>query len=446
MQNEKLKQRTDIRRIIKTMAVLAMVLAILYASYDLFFDPYRGTVSTITPSKDLTVNLSAVEARADLAFVVDKLKTRHPAFLNGMPPQVQSQYDLELGQLTPEVSVLELWQAVARILARLGDAHTAVGFRPAEYQRLPLVLRMLDGLLFWQDALGGITRVIEINGLSVDLLYQRFLDQFSFELESWASHGFVEKIRDAHYLEFVGVEVSNQVSLTLSDGLREWQETVAFGDPEGVPSAAELPSVFYALDPKQSLGILTLTTCRNNEFYRETVRDFFRAVKEHSLDIIAVDLRTNGGGNSSVINEFLRYIEVEAYSTSGSGAVRIGPFRFNYKKQINRNSVDPDLSFGGELYVLTSANTFSSAQMFAVTIADNNIGQIIGETPGNMPASYGDILTFQTPHANLLFTVSYKYFGRIDETKEDQPLLPDYPSKADEAMERLYEITSSDAI
>lgn len=129
-------------------------------------------------------------------------------------------------------------------------------------------------------------------------------------------------------------------------------------------------------------------------------------MKEHSLGTVAVDLPRNGGGNSSVINEFLRYINVEEYFTGGGCQIRLGPWSINNKKEAHKNALDADLVFKGELYVLASANTFSSAQMFAVTAADNKIGKIIGEIPRNMPASYGDILVFQTLQAKSLFTVS----------------------------------------
>ncbi len=52
-----------------------------------------------------------------------------------------------------------------------------------------------------------------------------------------------------------------------------------------------------------------------------------------------------------------------------------------------------------------------------------------------MPTSYGDILYFQTPNANLIFTVSYKYFIRLDSSKADLPLIPDIQVPADNVME-----------
>ncbi|NLJ25114.1 MAG: peptidase S41, partial [Firmicutes bacterium] len=113
---------------------------------------------------------------------------------------------------------------------------------------------------------------------------------------------------------------------------------------------------------------------------------------------------------------------------------------WQFKRRITKNRPFEDLLFTGRLFALTSTNTFSSAAMFAVTLLDNNLAEIIGEIPGNMPSSYGDILTFQTPNAKLLFTISFKYFDRIDGTKADLPLIPHYEVKAADAIDKLYEI------
>ena len=76
---------------------------------------------------------------------------------------------------------------------------------------------------------------------------------------------------------------------------------------------------------------------------------------------------------------------------------------------------------------------------FAAAVSDNNIGTVIGETPGNMPAHYGDMLTFQCPNSGLLIKVSYKKFHRIDSAKDEMPLIPDIEVEADKAIEALYE-------
>ena len=168
------------------------------------------------------------------------------------------------------------------------------------------------------------------------------------------------------------------------------------------------------------------------------MKAFFKEIKDKNIQSVIVDLRYNSGGNSMVANEFLRYLDVDEYN-SGTSHVRFGPYLLKNKiKPIVNNKYD-SLTFKGQIYVLTSTYTFSSAMSFSVIISDNNLGTVIGEIPGNMPSSYGDILHFQTPNAKLLFTISYKYFIRPDGTKSSEPLIPDYEVPAKDALTKAKE-------
>ncbi len=114
--------------------------------------------------------------------------------------------------------------------------------------------------------------------------------------------------------------------------------------------------------------------------------------------------------------------------------MRQGPILWENKPQNKKNKQLTPI-FSGDVYVLTGADSFSSAVDFAALISDNKLGTVIGEVPGNMPSSYGDILRFQTPNARLIFTVSYKYFTRPDASKHDLPLIPDVQVRAEDALD-----------
>ena len=168
--------------------VLVLLFGGPYAAYKLSFDPYRGTITTAVASKDLHTTLTREEARADLAYLVDKLEQRHPACIAGLPNEVQAQYEEELTALTDDMTVLQLWQAGARVLVRMKDAHTAIGHRSSDYLRLPIKLEMSDSRLLCIGEGYDNVEVTRINGIPVDELYRRFLAQFSYELESYASY------------------------------------------------------------------------------------------------------------------------------------------------------------------------------------------------------------------------------------------------------------------
>ena len=90
-------------------------------------------------------------------------------------------------------------------------------------------------------------------------------------------------------------------------------------------------------------------------------------MKEHSISYVAVDLRNNGGGNSQVINEFLRYVDVNTYSVVGGMDVDMALFYGTSKQE--RTRIDAlRISIYWKTLALTSKKTFSSAAMFAVTL------------------------------------------------------------------------------
>ena len=251
------------------------------------------------------------------------------------------------------------------------------------------------------------------------------------------------------WLRLLGVDISNGVTMAFETD--EGEKTFDFppySEESGAVQEESGESFYgYIIDEENSAGIFRLDKCTVTEGYKQELSRFFREVKEKDIRRIAVDLRNNGGGNSDVIIEFMKYIDADSYYLFGGVDVRMGDILIVNKAepQINQKSEcafridgengDGKYAYNGRLYALTSNYTFSSAMDFAVAISDNGLGKIVGEIPGNMPTCYGDKLTFQAPNSKLLCSVSYKKFYRIDRSKDNSPLIPDIEVPAEEAEE-----------
>ncbi|MEL7624109.1 hypothetical protein HZF24_03040 [Sedimentibacter hydroxybenzoicus DSM 7310] len=408
----------------------------LWSAWQLWFNPYRGTASDLRPSEELETVLTSQQAIEDLDYIVQRLTERHPACMNGLPDSVQLAYERERMGITtlPEVSVLSLWQSAASVLSSLGDAHTAVGVNYENRVRLPLAFTWKDDTLTCSSGEYDGYIVVEIGGVSTDDLYQRFPTQFSYELESWARHSFASRLNRGEYLSFTGIDTQKDIPLLLEEPNNGGRITAMFALHESVAVGAEKtkPNFDYSVDASSGMEIFTLRQCVYDEEYKNGLRDFFTAVQENNIRSVIVDLRGNPGGNSMVANEFVRYLPVDSYLI-GTSEVRFGPILWKNKPQ-NRKNQQLTPVFSGDVYALTGTDTFSSAMDFATLISDNKLGTVVGEVPGNMPSSYGDILYFQTPNARLVFTVSYKYFIRPDASKSDSPLVPDVVVPAKDAF------------
>jgi hypothetical protein len=428
------------KKYIKHIGIFVCIFALcgtaLWGAWQLWFNPYRSTVSILWPSEELEDVLTTQQAVEDLDYIVHRLIERHPACINGLTGNVQFEYERERAGIAvlQEVSVLSLWQSAARVLSSLGDAHTAVGVNYENSAHLPLTFAWKDDkMICLGDEYEGYI-VVEVGNISIDDLYQRFLSQFSYELESWARHSFASRLNRSEYLSFVGVDTLTDIPLVLENPNDGSRITATFTLCESVTAGDEKaePNFDYSVDSSAGMGIFTLRQCVYDEEYKNGLRDFFTAVQENNIRSVIVDLRNNPGGNSLVTNEFIRYLPAESYLT-GACEVRFGSILWKNKSQSQRNQQLTPV-FSGDVYVLTGADTFSSAMDFATLISDNKLGTVVGEVPGNMPSSYGDILFFQTPNARLVFTVSYKYFIRPDASKSDSPLIPDVIVPAKDAL------------
>lgn len=92
--------------------------------------------------------------------------------------------------------------------------------------------------------------------------------------------------------------------------------------------------------------------------------------------------------------------------------------------------------FRGNVYLLTSHNTFSSASSFAWAFKESGCGTVVGEETGGMSVHYGDIISFKLPHSGLAVNVSHKRFWLPGADDNDiHGVLPDILCPQEHALE-----------
>lgn len=416
----KIRKRVLIPIIVGLVAAAASIL--LVSSFT------RETVFTDTLPVDSVLTMK--QALEDFDYMYRQISQNHPCFLDGseLDKALTAEYEKQRTMLenSSEITVKTLWRSAAVMCHALNDAHTIVTPVTDTYAENP-------------DRLTRGT-VISVDGVPYAELLADFKTFFSYEpqVDFYADHMFGQIILQRNWLELLGIDTSNGVDYEIQT--ENSNETIHCSFVPEIAMESDKDGICeYTTDKEHSVGIFTLYECDLNDEYKRMLAEFFTDVAEDGIKNVAVDLRNNGGGNSLVINEFMKYIDVDEYRIFGGTDVRQGGRLKNYPSELEKNN-KKDNVFSGNLYVLTSNYTFSSAMDFAVTVSDNGIGKVIGETPGNMPTSYGDKLTFQCPNSGLLISVSYKKFHRVDGSKDSLPLTPDFPVEADKAVDRLYGI------
>lgn len=411
--------------------VTALVLAVILAVGGIVLKISGYDAQTdFEPTLPLNTVLNSEQAQKDLKYVYDTVRANHPLFLidDGAEKRFGDVYIKLRRELMDKdsVTVNELWEKSAELVCTLDDAHTIVTVSGTEY---------VNGGSEISTAYKSGT-LLSIDGISADSMKEHFKKVFPYEpqVSFYADYMFGEALQYGSWLTLLGADVSDGIDVVIGEN----NETKHFDMTDEPPERKQLDLCSYKIDKENSLGIFTLNRCEMSQEYTEKLSEFFGKVKDNDIKNVAVDLRSNGGGTTEVINEFLRYINISDYKLFGGTDIRIGGNLISYRDEITPNK-PVDNAFDGKVYVLTSNYTFSSAMDFATVIQDNGIGKVIGETPGNMPTAYGDKLGFQLPESKLVLSVSYKKFYRVDINKSIEPLIPDYTVEADKALEKLVE-------
>ena len=411
--------------------VTALLLAVILAVGGIVLKISGYDAQTdFEPTLPLESEISKEQAIKDLKYVFDTVSANHPALLTD--GNAENEFNSSYVKLRRElmdkesVTVNELWEKSAELVCTLDDAHTIVTVSGTEY---------VNGGSKISTAYRSGT-LLSIDGISADSMKEHFKKVFPYEpqVSFYADYMLGEALQYGSWLTLLGADVSDGIDVVFSGN----NETKHFDMTDEPPERKQLELCSYKIDKENSLGIFTLNRCEMSQEYTDRLSEFFGAVRDNNIGNIAVDLRSNGGGTTEVINEFLRYINISDYKLFGGTDIRIGGKLISYRDEITPNK-PVDNAFDGRVYVLTSQYTFSSAMDFATVIQDNGIGKVIGEIPGNMPTAYGDKRGFQLPESKLVLSVSYKKFYRVDINKSEEPLIPDCTVNADEALEKLVE-------
>ena len=182
----------------------------------------------------------------------------------------------------------------------------------------------------------------------------------------------------------------------------------------------------------------------------------FTLINRMNIKNLIVDLRYNDGGNSEVGDEFFQYISTEPFAQYGIVKLKVGNL---IKKWLPEEFGDSDvpiityddielislrenpLRFNGKTYLLTSANTFSSATDFAWAFQYFKMGTIIGEETGGLVVCFGNSIGLNLPNTNLTYGVSFqKYYGYGAGDENTHGVIPDVKVPAEQAMEKAFEL------
>lgn len=439
----KLKKKIPAKILISLLSLLGMVISFAGS----YCNPYWNSLVFKTNAdwycENYDKELTFEKAKSDLDYAMSLLKRVHPLFYGGVPDKIQQAYDSAVQNLrsADKITVNTTAQEIQSLLFLLEDAHTHItlNFPDERYMKYTYSHKQSG------DVLMG------INGMTWEQLLDENSfahDKVSYEVKDFGRECLSQYVSSIEGLDYLGISVKEGVTYNYetkegekNDQFAEeadflpYEEYAEFNNIED-NTTEEQNFVSYEINKEKNAAVLTLDQCNYNDEYISTVRKMFEEIKEQGIANLAVDLRNNGGGNSLVANEFLRYIDVDSYKDWACDW-RLGPIMISIPQSVVKNDKYEDLLYGGSLYLLTSTYTFSSAMFFAQYVKDNDLGTIIGEPSGNAPDSCGDVTFFKLPNSGAIIQISTKKWYRIDNL--EGLIEPDIPCESYKALDKFYE-------
>lgn len=349
-----------------------------------------------------------VEAwRQDIDALSAELPKRHK---NAFFKRTEEQFRAAAAALRHEVPRLadhEVVVGLMKLAASLGDAHTVVaGFeaKPA-FQRFPIEIHIFrDGPVIvaaratQRDLIG--TTLLRFGGVPADEAFRRVSAVNAFENEPTYRLNVARQLPFAEIAHAVRlIPTLDRVSIDVrgADGRERSVELTPLTAGESLVGPqideATMPlsrqsrpaaNWFEALPEKKAV-YLRYNTCNDLPGLPVSAlcRQVLQAIDTGAAERLVVDLRGNGGGNSSLIAPLIRGLK----------------WRSIWNPRI-------------EVRVLIGRRTFSSAFMNADEMKRELGATLIGEPTGQKPNAYGEVRSFRLPRSHMTVRYSTKFWRR----------------------------------
>ncbi len=306
---------------------------------------------------------------------------------------------------------------LCRLVAAVGDAHTSL--RPPAEHAFPLVLYGFKEGIFLTNTIREhrdllYQKLVAVDGHPISDVLAAYGGILSHENEAQLKYAIPQILASAEALHGLGViSDAGKAVFTFEDdsGRRTDATMTPLLMGAGLPSLAvdmrdasaeplyvrdrSKPYWFAAL-PESKAVYIKYNSCREmkDRPFAAFIKDAFAAVESIPAERLIVDLRNNGGGDSSLF----------------------GPF-------FSALSNSPRVNLKGRLFVIVGRQTFSSAILNAIDLRKRTPAIFVGEPTGGKPNHFGEIKTMRLPRTKLEVSYSTKFF---QQSYEDTPsLMPD---------------------
>ena len=291
-----------------------------------------------------------------------------------------------------------------------------------------------------------------INGIGIVELYEECQSYFG-GLESFKNTSsektlpmilfFIDKVTAPYHIKWKGLEEEFE-----TEGV-DLSELISFITQNQVKENY----TFEVLEDQ--IGFLSYNSCTDKKGFKKFLKQTFKRLKKENINQLIIDIRANGGGNSSLNDLLLSYITKKAYRQSSGRYWKVSKqAQLGYQNTIHEKSFgkkfmkrylaaedqsileseeytlnrpkSPLNYFKGNTCFLIGPNTFSSANFLADAVKTYQLSTLIGVATGEYTNDFGEQLSFALPHSGHYIYVSSTYdIGTKGNFTLFEPVYPD---------------------
>lgn len=358
-----------------------------------------------------SAQMTADQWREDLDTLAEGLLEKHPNFYT---KHTVEQFEDALSTLDEQLEVLDDQQIVmelSRLVAMGGDSHTGIGLGDfaAEMRQLPIEMVVLDDGVFvhaaaeqHKELIGR--EILTINGVAIEEVINRIGALFAHEnhwklINAGASYarlapalaavGVIDRFDADHIsIDFESDETRDLKTILIEQrAAMGWTSFIESIDPR--PLMYTMQRGYYGSRFLDEHGVMYIAYNSCREAPDLPVAQFAEFITTKSDELNArrliIDLRFNGGGDETVIWPLMEALE-------------------NFERFKNK----------GDIIVLTSRYTYSSAMSNAHLFRDRCGAILMGEPTGGKPNHFGQLGSFTLPNSGLTVHHSTKYFHKVE--------------------------------
>ncbi|MBE9463713.1 S41 family peptidase [Dyadobacter subterraneus] len=397
------------------------------------------------------------------------------------------------GQITKPLSILSFYQLIEPVLVKLQDGHTDLAMPLSEFYnlypnpfRIPVRLKFSvkkPFISFQGPILPDLdipipvnAEILSINNISSKKIADDIINMTCGESQEFRL-AFGSSFLQFHLKQLYNIDSSYTITYASGQGIKKIKlagiRDKAFNarkPKENKPAPSQAPYILKLLDSLNT-AIIDFRSFEDKPSFLLFADSTFSLLKEQKVDKLIIDLRSNLGGDSEIGDEFLQYFvrsDFNQYTKVVTKYSRLQKERYKnnantdrnssaYSKMISKENGSIEVEeyplikrkelanrFDGQLYVLTSPFTFSSAADFTQAIHHYKLGKVVGQETGGLIVSFGDIITTHLPATNMELTISHNLYYNMGAKETDfRGVIPDHPVEYPDALKFTLDLIKS---